>query len=97
MSGKLLAAVGGLLLGLLAASLPFRQETQAQQPALAQNWEYKAVQFGGRSPEADTKKLNDLAGEGWEYVGLLGTGSVEGNGMLGATVAFRRPKVIPPR
>jgi uncharacterized protein (TIGR03067 family) len=52
----------------------------SQEKTSASKWEYKAVSFGGDEKE-NTKKLNDLAGEGWEYVGPLG------NGM----VAFRRP------
>jgi WD40 repeat protein len=44
-------------------------------------WEYKAVSFSPDEGES-TKKLNDLAREGWEYVGPLNSGMV----------AFRRPR-----
>jgi hypothetical protein len=37
--------------------------------------EYKAVLFGADEKEA-TKKLNELAKDGWEYVGPLGSGLV---------------------
>jgi uncharacterized protein (TIGR03067 family) len=54
--------------------------------AAESHWEHKAVPFGADEKEG-TKKLNDLAGDGWEYVGPLGNG----------LVAFRRfvlsPKV----
>jgi uncharacterized protein (TIGR03067 family) len=43
-------------------------------------WEYKAVQIRDGAGEA-TKQLNDLAADGWEYVGPLANG----------LVAFRRP------
>ena len=42
-------------------------------PTLAQ--EYKAVRFGTDEQEA-TRKLNELAGQGWRYVGPLGNGLV---------------------
>jgi uncharacterized protein (TIGR03067 family) len=43
-------------------------------------WEYKAVAFSDNVGNA-TKQLNDLAADGWEYVGPLANG----------LVAFRRP------
>jgi uncharacterized protein (TIGR03067 family) len=49
-------------------------------PSAGKPWEYKAVSFGTDEKEA-TKKLNDLASEGWELVGPLGNG----------LVAFKRP------
>jgi uncharacterized protein (TIGR03067 family) len=36
----------------------------------AADWEYRAVQFGMDVTE-NTRKLNELAAEGWEYVGPL--------------------------
>jgi WD40 repeat protein len=42
-------------------------------------WEFKAASFGGDEKE-NTRKLNDLAAEGWDYVGPL-----DGN-----LVAFKR-------
>jgi uncharacterized protein (TIGR03067 family) len=44
--------------------------------------EYKAVALGSDEKEA-TKKLNDLAAEGWEYVGPLGN----------SLVAFKRARL----
>jgi hypothetical protein len=43
-------------------------------------WEFKAVAFGTDAAEA-TKSLNQLAKDGWQYVGPLSNG----------LVAFRRP------
>src|SRR5262249_17391509 len=51
-------------------------------PAPLQESEFKAVLFGADEKVA-TKKLTDLASEGWQYVGPLGNG----------LVAFRRPNV----
>jgi hypothetical protein len=45
--------------------------------------EYKAVSFGGDATE-NTKILNDLAAEGWHYVGRIGDDMV----------AFRRPRAM---
>lgn len=44
--------------------------------------EFRAVKFTG-DDKADTAKLNELAADGWEYVGTL----------AGGTVAFRRRAV----
>ena len=52
----------------------------AQERGSRSQWEYKAIPFTADEKEA-TKRLNDLAGEGWEYVGPLANN----------LVAFRRP------
>jgi WD40 repeat protein len=54
----------------------------AQEPAspASPKWEYKAV-FLSNDEKETTKKLNELAKDGWEYVGLLHS----------SLVAFRRP------
>jgi hypothetical protein len=49
-------------------------------PSDPARWDYKAVKFSG-SEEEQSKKLNALAAQGWEYVGPL----------AGETVCFRRP------
>jgi WD40 repeat protein len=53
--------------------------------AASRKWEYKAVSFSKDETES-TRKLNDLARDGWEYVGPLNSGMV----------AFRRlrPAVV---
>jgi hypothetical protein len=92
-------AVLGLLLGLAIPWLLLRPEAQAQQPDKVQKWEYKVVSFRGANDakiiERSTQRLNELAEEGWEYVGPVsnysktyGGGDVESFGY----VAFRRPK-----
>lgn len=49
-------------------------------------WEYLAVEFG-QNDTANTAKLNEMASEGWEYVGLLHHGT---EADLTSSVAFRR-------
>jgi hypothetical protein len=52
-------------------------------PAVGATWEFRAVSFGTDEKES-TKKLNELAAAGWEYVGPLAN----------SMVAFKR-RVIP--
>ena len=59
-----------LLSGQAAALLP--KESEKDAPS---GWEYKAVSFGADEKDG-TKQLNDLARDGWEYVGPLGNGMV---------------------
>jgi uncharacterized protein (TIGR03067 family) len=54
-----------------------------KETADARKFDFKAVAFGPNETE-NTKKLNELAGEGWEYVGRLND----------TMVAFRRSKAI---
>ena len=42
-----------------------------QEKTPSAKWEHKAVSFGSDEKE-NTKRLNDLAADGWEYVGSLG-------------------------
>lgn len=64
-----------LLLAVLAvSSMPAGEATS--QP----RWEYKAAAFGSDAVES-TARLNDLARDGWEFVGPLAHGQV----------VFRRP------
>jgi hypothetical protein len=55
-----------------------------ESPAEPSRWDFKAVKFSGSEGE-QTKKLNALAADGWEYVGPL----------AGDTVCFRRMGVSP--
>ena len=55
--------------------------TAGQDKSPTVKWEYRAVSFGTDEKES-TKKLNDLAADGWEYVGHLNSN----------TVAFKRPQ-----
>jgi hypothetical protein len=76
------AAVTVIVLLCLTASVvhppsAFSQEKKAEAPGV----EYKAVALGTDEREA-TRKLNELAAQGWEYVGPLGN----------SLVAFRRAR-----
>jgi WD40 repeat protein len=81
MSSKTLAQALGALTVTSCLSLP-AGPSEASPPADARagKWEFKAASFGGSDEIENTRKLNELAAAGWQYVGPLG------NGM----VAFRR-------
>ncbi|QEL19577.1 hypothetical protein [Limnoglobus roseus] len=68
-----------LFLPVVAAPVPKTPETNP-----VSGWEYKAVAFGA-DEKAGTKKLNELANDGWEFVGPLGSG----------LVAFKRAVLTP--
>jgi hypothetical protein len=72
---SVMAVIGFAVLALL--SPPARSQDKPAPPAL----EYRAVAFGADAQEA-TRKLNELAAQGWEYVGPLGN----------SLVAFKRPR-----
>jgi hypothetical protein len=93
------AAVIGLFAGLALAYLGLHPQVHADVQVKGPMWEYKVVAFRGARDakviEHETQKLNELANEGWEYVGPIsnysktfGSGDVESYGF----VAFRRPK-----
>src|SRR4051812_3651437 len=73
------ALVIGLAVFALGAVHPCPAVRAQERPASLKEWEFKAVPIGADEKDA-TKKLNDLASEGWQYVGPLGNG----------LVAFRR-------
>jgi hypothetical protein len=90
MRGKLVVtSLAGLVVGLAVALAGWHPQALGQRPDKAPPWEYKVVVFPLASDEA-TKRLNDLADDGWEYVGLVGTSGETPR--HGASVAFRRPK-----
>jgi uncharacterized protein (TIGR03067 family) len=64
---------------ILFAALVTVADAQSLEKVAAPKWDFRAVAFGNDEKE-NTKKLNDLAREGWEYVGPLGN----------AMVAFKR-------
>jgi len=78
----LVALVIGLTVFALGAVEPSPAVRAQEKPASPERWEFKAVLIGTDEKDA-TKKLNDLASEGWQYVGPLSNG----------LVAFRRPYV----
>jgi hypothetical protein len=84
-----LALIAGICLSFLSPATLVR----ANPPVLAKRatWEFRAVSFGTDEKE-NTRKLNELAAAGWEYVGPLAN----------SMVAFKRyvpppqPAVPPP-
>jgi hypothetical protein len=78
---RCLAPVVALLWAFLLTGIgPLSRVRGQDKPAPKPAWELKAVSLGADEREA-TKKLNELAADGWEYVGPLANG----------LVAFRRP------
>src|SRR5262249_33603547 len=75
-----------LIVGLSALLVASQHPAGAAEAQRPEDWEHKAVSFGP-SEEDNTNKLNALAADGWEYVGLLASGN--DNGLRGM-VAFRR-------
>ncbi|MFQ5730667.1 MAG: hypothetical protein ACE5KM_01805 [Planctomycetaceae bacterium] len=72
-------AVIGLTMGIAAAVSATAPRATAQPPSATSAWESKAVAFSKDAAQA-TKTLNQLAADGWEYVGPL----------TGNLVAFKR-------
>ena len=66
--------------------LAVQPPAQGQDKAGSPKWEFKAVAFGGDEKDG-TKKLNDLAADGWEYVGPLAQGLVAFKRQAGAASA----------
>jgi type II secretory pathway pseudopilin PulG len=97
MKPKLIAAV---LVGIgLGLAMPFfaKQQDAAAQQQKDQKWEYKVEQFGAKgSVDGAKAQLNNLANDGWEYVGLVATPYGGGGGGFGGGesgwVAFKRLK-----
>ena len=77
---RLVPVVALLAVFLLTGTGPLSRARAQDKPAPKPAWELKAVSVGADEKEA-TKKLNELAADGWEYVGPLANG----------LVAFRRP------
>lgn len=59
-----------VVFGLLVFALAIHAAAPAQEKEPLPKWEHKAVTFGNDEKE-NIKKLNDLAADGWEYVGPL--------------------------
>jgi hypothetical protein len=77
---RLIPVVGLLSAFLLTATCPLSRARGQDEPRPKPAWEWKAVALGADEKEA-TKKLNELAADGWEYAGPLANG----------LVAFKRP------
>src|SRR5262249_23433838 len=72
------------LMALSVAFMPFLGRAACgQEKSGSPAAEYKAVRFGTDEKE-NTKTLNDLAADGWEYVGPLGN----------SMVAFKRDRLV---
>jgi len=80
MNCKTVAAVSlGLVIGLVASYSLRQSESQGQVGQEKQAWEYKVVAFvvddsGNQNAPDHLERINSLAAEGWEYVGLLCAG-----------------------
>jgi hypothetical protein len=84
------AAVIGFSIIVMASVLNWTRAGQGQQPRKVPQWEYEAVAFSlAHSAEENTKKLNDLAAEGWDYAGPLTTPAPSVNW---GYIAFKRQK-----
>jgi hypothetical protein len=99
MRGKLaVTLLIGVVIGVALALTLGRPQALAQQGKTPQRWEYKVVVFAYSKDEMTkgqvTKLLNELADEGWEYVGLVGTSIPRTGSDIAheSSVAFRRPK-----
>src|SRR5262245_40965215 len=107
MRGKLvLTFLAGLAVGLVFVAAGGRQQRaqarqlekqvrQLEQARLEKptRWEYKVMKLSLAEDEA-ARQLNQLAGDHWEYVGLVNTSvpGLNGSPAYPASVAFRRPK-----
>jgi len=95
-----LAALCGLVLGVPMILALNQQGARGQGQDRAPQWEYEVLAFSDHQEDAHRGKhvdrVNKLAAEGWEYVGLLTAGSktyVQGDQMRPAgSVLFRRLK-----
>jgi hypothetical protein len=77
---RFVAVVTLLSVFLLTGTCPLSGARGQDKPAPKPAWEWKAVSLGADEKKA-TEKLNELAADGWEYVGPLANG----------LVAFKRP------
>jgi hypothetical protein len=89
--GKWAVAVAvGITLGLALSFVASHPEARAAGPK--QKWEFKVVSFGGEDKNV-AKELQELADDGWEYVGLIGTSTYSPRGLfVNSRVAFKRPR-----
>jgi uncharacterized membrane protein YraQ (UPF0718 family) len=96
MKGKMVIAILiGVVIGLVSSSFLKQSEAQGQVKQEKQTWEYKEVPFVvTQANDEHTKKITDLASEGWEYVGLVGSGpSGSSQGFMSVgNVLFKRLK-----
>jgi hypothetical protein len=78
------------LLGLMIHASSGQSPRLRRQPTnIGPQWEYKVVAFRANAVANDTTVLNAMAGEGWEYAGLIHPGD-SGSNITLSSVAFRR-------
>jgi len=77
---RLVLVVALLSMFILTGTCPLSRARGQDKPTSRPAWELKAISFGADVKQV-TKKFNELAADGWEYVGPLGNG----------LIAFRRP------
>ena len=84
----------GLTLGWATSLLVNRPEVRADEKKQKPTWEYKGVVFEDLDEAKLNKKLQKLADEGWEYVGLISnTIPLSGGRSVDpSSVLFKRPK-----
>ncbi len=87
----ILAFIVGALIAATMTSLGRTPSVAAQQPAAQTKWEYKVVAFVPNDATGHEKKLNILAADGWEYVGVIHPGQEQAGALPLCTVAFQRP------
>jgi hypothetical protein len=88
MRGKLVVTfLAGLVVGAVVAFAGWHPRALGQPAPQAQKWEYKVVRVGlSSNDDEDTRMMNALAAEGWEYSGLLAAGD------RASMVTFKRLK-----
>ncbi len=95
MKGKLaILILVGAVIGLSASSLLKQSEAQGQVKQEKQTWEFKVEPFrvGEGMESTHARLISGLASEGWEYVGLIGSGPVENRTYSVGNVLFKRLK-----
>jgi uncharacterized protein (TIGR03067 family) len=80
--------LGLSLILVLVSSLCGRLPGQEPNKAESNEWEYRAVALG-KDEAVATRKLNELAAEGWRYVGPLGSGLTAFKRLSPLTMAAR--------
>jgi hypothetical protein len=103
MRGRLtITVVVALVIGLAILLVGRQQEARGQKQEKVQQWEYKVFAFSSdpdqrKAADSQTERMNQLAAEGWEYVGLLSTSSQaiglqRDQTLYTTSIAFKRPK-----
>ncbi len=83
----------GAAIGILSSSF-MKSSAQDQVKQEKQEWEFKVETFrvGEGMESTHSRLINGLASEGWEYVGLVGTGQVQNRYYSVGNVLFKRIK-----